>query len=129
MKKIWIVPALLMLSVKAYALEEETRSVTTATAQQLENLEDMHARAERLIATGQIPEAIDVYWEIILSEPDDEVAYVNLGNLYLIAGDTDRAKEAFQNAVHINPGNESALIGLRKIENPDELPVSAGEIS
>ena len=106
---------------KAWAEEEATGepTVTSVNAQALNELENMHAEGQALIAAGQLREAVQVYWELILLEPDDEAAYINLGNLYLILGDLDQAKDAFQNALHINPDNETALLGLQKISDPD----------
>ncbi len=109
---------------KAWAEEEATGepTVTSVNAQALNELENMHAEGQALIAAGQLREAVQVYWELILLEPDDEAAYINLGNLYLILGDLDQAKDAFQNALHINPESEYAVIGLEKIIPPDENP-------
>ncbi len=113
---------------KARAEEQQTGepSVTSVDAEALNELESMHAKGQTLIAAGQLREALQVYWDIILLEPDDEAAYTNLGNLYLILGDTDQAKDAFQNALHINPENEYALMGLQKIIHPDGN-LTAGE--
>ena len=97
----------------------EPDSFTTVTGEEIRRLEVMHWKGQRLIAVGNFRQAVDLYWEIILLEPDDDSAYTNLGNLYLILGDIARAKDAFQNAVHINPHNEDAAAGLFKIANPD----------
>ena len=79
----------------------------------------LHEEAEVLVAEDRYREAVDVYLEIILVEPDDEAAYANLGHAYMILGDFARAKDAFQNALHINSQNEIALLGLQKISDPD----------
>jgi len=70
----------------------------------------MHKKAERLIAQNEIRRAAALYSNIILMEPDDETAYANMGNCYLILGDFKRAEDAFQNALEINPENETALL-------------------
>lgn len=95
----------------------------TADAESIRDLEILHWRAERLVEAGNFRAAAGLYWEIILIEPDDESAYANLGELYLILGDTDRAKDAFLNALHINPANQEAQNGLYRIANPDGLAV------
>lgn len=97
-------------------------NIVTVTPVDLRKLETMHGQAQRHIVAGQIRKAVWLYWEIILLEPDDDAAYTNLGHLYLILGDNGRAKDAFQNALHINPENESAQAGFLKITRPDEFP-------
>ncbi len=125
MKTLILAGALLVLSPWVCAEETATakpESLVTVSPEKLHKLEAMHAEAERLIAAGSLREAVALYWEIILTEPDDDAAYTNLGRLYLILGDAARAKDAFQNALHINPENEAAMEGLMKITRPDEYP-------
>ena len=123
MKKLLSVLLILVSASFAYAeTSEEPDNITSVTSEELRELEAMHAEAQRSIAAGQIREAVSLYWEIILREPDDDAAYTNLGNLYLVLGDSDRAKDAFQNALHINPENEAAQAGFLKITHPDEFP-------
>ncbi len=81
----------------------------------------MHKKAERLIAQNEIRRAAALYSNIILMEPDDETAYANMGNCYLILGDFKRAEDAFQNALEINPENETALLGIKSIHDPDSI--------
>ncbi len=100
----------------------EPESIVTVSPVKLLKLNAMHADAERLIAAGSLREAVAHYWGIILIEPDDDAAYTNLGELYLILGDTGRAKDAFQNALHIDPENEAAMEGFLKITTPEESP-------
>jgi tetratricopeptide (TPR) repeat protein len=98
------------------------RSFNSADDSVLTELQRMHNHADLLIQEGKIREALKVYDEILLYEPDDEAAYVNMGSLYLVLGYYDKAEEAFYNALHINPDNEDALQGLEKIRNPDMMP-------
>ena len=84
-------------------------------------IEDMHRAAEKEIAANHFREAIRLYDDIILLEPDDDVAYANMGNTYLILGYDNKAKDAFHQALDINPDNEDASIGLRKIADPDSV--------
>ena len=95
---------------------------TDVTRSEIRHLEVLHFRAQELIAAGNLREAVALYWEIVLLEPDDDAAYTNLGHLYLILGDNGQAKDAFQNALHINPENEAAQAGFLKITHPDEFP-------
>lgn len=55
------------------------------------------------------------YENKILQNPDDDVAYANLGYAYLILGDTTKAQSAFKNALSINPYNRIAMNGLKLI--------------
>jgi Flp pilus assembly protein TadD len=82
-------------------------------------IEILHKKAEALILKNDLKGAVKIYWEIILLEPDDEVAYTNLGHAYMILGNFEKAKTAFVNALNINPENETALKGLEKIYDPD----------
>ncbi|GEM_PF-1555525 len=109
--------ALLGLECRAWA--EASQNFISTTPEKMEQLARLHEKAEVLIEENKFREAVDVYSEIILVEPDDEAAYTNLGHAYMILGDFQRAKDAFQNALHINPENEIALLGLQKISDPD----------
>ncbi len=86
---------------------------------EIQKLEELHQKAEQQIAVNNFYGAIDTYQEILFLEPDDETAYANSGQIYLLFSDFKRAKTAFQNALSINPENETALAGLKKIKAPD----------
>lgn len=101
------------------AWAEVRQSFTTTSPEKLADLNQLHEEAERLIVENKFREAINIYSEILLTEPDDEVAYTNTGHAYMVLGDFGRAKDAFQNALHINPENQTALLGLQKIADPD----------
>ncbi len=101
------------------ARAEAQQSFISTTPEKMEQLVNLHKKAEILIEQNKFREAVDVYSEIILVEPDDEAAYTNLGHAYMILGDFERAEDAFKNALHINPDNETALLGLQKISDPD----------
>lgn len=83
------------------------------------DLEERHAAAEKLLDEENVRGAIKAYGEIILIEPDDDTAYAELGRCYLILGDTDRAREAFANTLHIDPDNRLARLGMIHIADPD----------
>lgn len=85
----------------------------------LSRVEDLHRRAEHRIVGDDFRGALSVYTDILLIEPDDETAYVNMGRCYMILGDFDRAKDAFRNALAIDPDNELAAEGLTLILDPD----------
>lgn len=91
-----------------------------ATPEEVERLAEWHREAKESMLQNNPRRAIRIYENILLEEPDDEAAYTQMGNAYSLVGDFDRAKDAYFNALHINPENEAALYGARKIMNPDE---------
>ena len=122
--KAWVASAVLILAFGSFAPNSRAEgsrpaSFTTVTDENLQKIEALHQEAAGLLAEHQFREAIRIYSEIILAEPDDDAAYTNMGQAYLVLGDLGRAKEAFQNALTINPNNEIAVFGLRKIVDPD----------
>ncbi len=117
---------LLVLIAGAAACSTAQAALGSVSEERLSELEALHAKAEGQITQNDFPAAIRTYEDILLVEPDDETAYTNLGRIYMILGDTRRAGECFENALHINPENETALFGLEKIRDPDAgaLPVA-----
>lgn len=95
------------------------QSVRTLSPEEIATLEKMHGEAEALVIENKFREAVRLYSDITLLEPEDETAYANMGHAYLILGDFGRAREAFLNALHINPANELAYTGMQKIADPD----------
>ena len=76
------------------------------------------------VAIKNIPDfrsAIRIYSDILLLEPDDETAYTQMGQAYLVLGDIGRAHSAFRNALYINPENAIAALGIQKIMDPDGM--------
>ncbi|HTL69969.1 MAG TPA: tetratricopeptide repeat protein [Candidatus Eisenbacteria bacterium] len=112
MKKLWPYALSLALALAPPCLAADD-------AAHIQKLEAMHREAEHLVVLNDFPGAIRAYQDILFLEPDDETAYANLGRCYLLRGEYDRAKEAFFNALDINPENETAQRGLEKIRNPD----------
>jgi len=101
-----------------------------ANDEKISKLEQLHAQADDLIVKNQFPEAIKAFDEILLLGPDDEIAYTEQGRAYMILGDFEHAREAFANALHINPTNPQAMEGLQKIMDPDGVRgmISAAQI-
>ena len=94
--------------------------------EKIHKLEQMHQRAEERILKNDFRGALGVYQDILLEEPDDETAYTGMAQCDMVLGDFSRAKEAYANALHINPDNEIANADLWKITNPDD---NRGEFS
>lgn len=57
-------------------------------------------------------EIVPFYQNMIVQSPNDDVAHSFLGYAYLILGDVERSKDAFEEALRINPANEEAAKGL-----------------
>ncbi len=111
------------------AAETTLRSTHEVSDARIKKLEKMHNDAEALILTSNFDEAIQKYNDILIYEPDDETAYVNMGNAYMILGNFMKAENAFSNALHINPDNASAQAGLQKINDPDGPPAEEAPLN
>lgn len=82
-------------------------------------IEALHRRAEDYVLKSEFHRALLIYDEIIFIEPDDDVAYTMKGQIYLLLGYYRNAFQAFQEALLIDPDNESAILGIQKIVDPD----------
>ena len=83
---------------------------------QYEKAESAFHNAAR-IDPDNVNEIIPFYQNIILKAPDDDAAQSHLGYAYLILGDFEKAKDAFRDALSINPENTEAGQGLQIAEN------------
>lgn len=97
--------------------ESPPRNFASINADDLARIEAFHSKAEALEQKGDFKGALDLYLGIILLEPDDDAAYAAMGRAYMILGNFERAEDAFQNALHINPDNETAAAGTEKIRS------------
>lgn len=70
-------------------------------------------------------EAIEVNKSILEIAPDDVDAYNRLGRAYLETGEYDKAREAYQRALELDPYNTIAQKNLRRLANLSEV---AGKI-
>ncbi len=64
-----------------------------------------------------IQEITPFYENIVVQNPNDTQAFTNLGYAYLILGEFLKAREAFKNALDINPDNQIAQNGMATLEN------------
>ena len=115
--KLWLLVASLMF-ISSEARCEQKNFIRTP-AEIREQISVLHRKADKLVVENKFHQAIELYLEIILLEPDDDLAYANMGQAYLILGDTDHAKQSFIQALNINPKNDPAYFGLKKIADPD----------
>ncbi len=82
----------------------------------------MHERALEEVSAGNFREAIALYEEIVLRNPDDDEAYLIMGHTYLLMGQYQKAERAFHNAVHIDPENIEEITPFYEntvLQNPD----------
>ena len=119
MKKLISLLCVVLASFLSSGAHAEPKSITTISAEQVSELEIMHQRATDLLLKNDFQGALRAYSDIVLVEPDDETAYTGLGQIYMVLGQLKKAHEAFENALQINPNNEVALLGIRKIMDPD----------
>ena len=119
MKKIFISLVILAFLHGSPSSFAAPRSIASVTRNHVERLDEMHRQAAEFLTVNDFHSALRVYTDIILMEPDDETAYEGLGQIHLIQGQTKKAREAFENALQINPDNEVAAAGIKKILDPD----------
>ena len=89
----------------------------------VETADQMHERALRLVAEQKLDKAVKLYEELVLSNPDDDQAYVIMGHCYILMGRYDKAEQAFQNAVHIDPANIQEIVPFYQniiLQNPGD---------
>lgn len=122
--KLWLA-ALLWVVLCGDARCEEKNFMRTS-AQTREQISVLHKQADALVIQNKFHQAIQTYLEITLLEPDDDLAYTNMGQAYLILGDTDHAKRSFIQALNIDPNNDRAYSGLQKIADPDSSALAPG---
>ena len=73
-------------------------------------IRQMHENALRAVESNRLLDAARLYEEIVLLDPDDDEAYLIMGHSYLLSGNTAKAADAFQNAIHIDPENAREII-------------------
>jgi cytochrome c-type biogenesis protein CcmH/NrfG len=65
----------------------------------------MHSNALDYVAQKKYPEALQIYSEIILLDPEDDQAYIIMGHIYMMMNEFEKAQASFKNAAHIDPDN------------------------
>lgn len=56
------------------------------------------------------------YENLTMQNPSDDTAYSNLGYAYMILGEFIKAKQAFKDALQINPANQPATQGIQFLD-------------
>jgi tetratricopeptide (TPR) repeat protein len=70
----------------------------------------------KLIDENKINEAIGLYEYYIKAFPNIIVAHNDLGDLYQLTGQIEKAIVSYKNALKINPNNERARTELNKLQ-------------
>lgn len=89
----------------------------------LDKITLLHQRALDFVAERRYVEASKIYEEIVLTEPEDDQAYLIMGHVYLLSGSFAKAEEAFSNAVHIDSQNLQEITPFYEniiLQNPDD---------
>src|SRR2546428_3070233 len=68
-----------------------------------DELAKLYSEAQQAQAAGDLQTASRKYEAIVQLRPQMAEAYANLGNLYYQQGQSDRAKPAYEKAIHIKP--------------------------
>lgn len=74
------------------------------------NTAPLHEKALRLVEEGLYEEAVGIYEDIILKDPNDDQAYLILGHVYMLLDRFRDAEESFMNSVHIDQRNSADII-------------------
>jgi tetratricopeptide (TPR) repeat protein len=72
----------------------------------------MNRLSSALIDLGRDEEALDILNRVIEISPDHPTPYTQLGHLYLKLKNLKKAREAFEEAIQINPFNPETHLGL-----------------
>ena len=67
------------------------------------------ARAKTLLSLGDVPEAVEDYWEAIRLAPGDPIVYANRGWAKFLLEDTQGALEDLGQAIELRPVTEYAM--------------------
>ncbi len=68
------------------------------------------------IDPANVDEITPFYQNIIMQNPNDDMAYNNLGYACLILGDYVKARDAFMQCLELNPENAAARDGMKTLE-------------
>lgn len=87
-------------------------------------------RAQKLIRNAQYPEAQELLMKSVQSDPENEVAYAELGQLQRRATQYEEAATSFKQALALNPSNASAgllaVLSLQETQRPNVLAEQIG---
>ena len=93
-----------------------------ASSPRPETTYQMHERALKYVSENKFREAVKLYEDIVMKNPDDDEAYLIMGHTYLLMGQYQKAERAFHNAVNIDPENIREITPFYEntaLQNPD----------
>jgi len=88
-----------------------------------ESTYQMHERALKFVSEKKYEQAVRLYEEIVMKNPDDDEAYLIMGHTYLLMGQYQKSERAFHNAVHIDQENIREITPFYEnmvLENPND---------
>ena len=88
----------------------------------------MHETALDFVARDKLSDAARLYEEMVLTDPNDDEAYLLMGHCYLLSGEYAKAEVAFHNAAHIDSANLSEIAPFYEnmaMDNPGDDAVMA----
>ena len=118
----------------AFQLDFKTRSVTPAPSIPREQAESILPPLEyghkyfpdekritsslviAYTAAGQISNAIPILESATRQDTNDTHAWIDLGTAYALAGNLEKTRQAWTNALHLDPTNRFVLDGLRRLK-------------
>ena len=77
----------------------------------LDEYRDQLDQAQRLLAAGQVDDAVEVLEALLAAKPDHGQALITLGDARLIAREPGRALTAFERALALRAGDPAAIVG------------------
>jgi tetratricopeptide (TPR) repeat protein/GTPase SAR1 family protein len=77
----------------------------------LDEYRDQLDQAQRLIATGEVRDAIEVLEALLVAKPDHGQALIVLGEARLVSRDPAHAVSAFERALRLRADDPAALVG------------------
>src|SRR5262249_48513952 len=77
----------------------------------LDEYRDQLDQAQRLLAAGNVTDAIEVLEALLVAKPDHGQALIVLGEARLVGHAPDQALTAFERALKLRAGDPAALVG------------------
>ena len=71
---------------------------------------------QTLPKAGKPDEAVENYRRVIAALPEDPLPHVRVGELFLRLGKAADARQQFEQALALDPANESAKEGLERVK-------------
>ena len=111
---------LIELEIKSSGLEaglkkyRELKSDPDNKRQFFEN--DFNGLGYRLMGSGKIKEAIEIFKIMVEMYPESANAYDSLGEAYMNNGDKEQALKNYKKSLELNPGNSNAREMLKRLE-------------